>query len=89
MMYKKIQRLVLVVCLGVLGLPVLAQDSAKPVEMADQFRASGKIYVVIAVLVVILLGLILYVARLDRKISRLEADNCPSGKPLSAAKELK
>jgi len=39
----------------------------KKVEMADHFRANGKIYVVIAVLVVILSGLFLYVARLDRK----------------------
>ena len=62
------------VCCAVWGLPVLAQDTSKPVEMADQFRASGKIYVVIAVLVVILLGLVLYVARLDRKISRLEKE---------------
>jgi len=44
------------------------------VEMADRFRADGKIYVVVAVVVIILAGLILYVARLDRKISRLEKD---------------
>jgi hypothetical protein len=35
-------------------------------------RASGKIYVVLAIVLTILLGLILYVVRLDRKISRLE-----------------
>jgi uncharacterized membrane protein len=37
-------------------------------------RSNGRIYVVIAVVVTILLGLILYVFRLDRKISRLEKD---------------
>ena len=73
-MYKKIHRMVLMVFFGVVGLPVLAQDTGKPVEMADQLRANGKIYVVIAVLVVILLGLILYVARLDRKITKLEKE---------------
>jgi CcmD family protein len=59
-----------------LSLPVMAQDSAaaKPVEMAGKFRADGKIYVVITVLLIILLGLFLYVFRLDRKINRLEKD---------------
>ena len=45
---------------------------AQGVEMADGMRSSGRIYVVIAVILTILLGLILYVVRLDRKISRLE-----------------
>jgi hypothetical protein len=42
------------------------------VEMADNMRSNGKIYVVIAVILTILTGLILYLVRLDRKISRLE-----------------
>lgn len=41
-------------------------------EMADTMRSNGRIYVVVAVVVTILLGLILYVIRLDRKISNLE-----------------
>jgi len=40
--------------------------------MADKMRSSGKIYVVIAVILTILGGLILYVVRLDRKITKLE-----------------
>jgi uncharacterized membrane protein len=40
--------------------------------MADAMRSSGKIYVVIAVILTILAGLIFYVARLDSKISKLE-----------------
>ncbi len=42
------------------------------VEMADQFRADGKIYVVIAVVSIILAGLFIYLFRLDRKITDLE-----------------
>jgi CcmD family protein len=42
------------------------------VEMADQFRADGKIYVVIAVISIILIGLFVYLFRLDRKITDLE-----------------
>ncbi len=52
-----------------------AQNSnAGNVEMADDFRNSGKIYVVIAVVLIILSGLLIYVATIDRKISRMEKD---------------
>lgn len=46
--------------------------SQNEVEMADTMRSSGKIYVVIAVMLTILLGLILYVVRIDKKLTRLE-----------------
>ena len=52
-----------------------AQDGTKKVEMADLMRSNGRIYVVVAVMLTILIGLVLYVVRLDRKISRLEKDN--------------
>lgn len=44
-------------------------------EMADLMRSNGKIYVVVAVLLTILVGLFLFMARLDKKISRLEKDD--------------
>ena len=43
-------------------------------QMADTMRSNGRIYVVVAVMTTILLGLILYVFRLDRKISKLEKE---------------
>ena len=52
---------------------LLAQD--KQVEMADTMRSNGRIYVVVAVVTTILTGLILYVIRLDRKMSKLEKEN--------------
>ena len=45
---------------------------AQEVEMADVMKANGKIYVVIVVMLTILAGLVLYLVRLDRKISKLE-----------------
>lgn len=48
---------------------------AQEVQMADALRADGKIYVVVAVLAVLLAGLLLYVVRLDRKITRLEKES--------------
>ena len=47
---------------------VRAQDN----EMADVMRANGKIYVVVGVVLVILLGIIVYLITLDRKIQRIE-----------------
>lgn len=41
-------------------------------EMADALRSNGKIYVVVTVLVTILVGIVLYLIRLDRKINKLE-----------------
>jgi tetrahydromethanopterin S-methyltransferase subunit D len=38
----------------------------------DLMRGNGKIYVVVAVCLTILIGLFIYVFLLDRKISRLE-----------------
>lgn len=46
--------------------------SAQDAEMADGMRAEGKIYVVVAILSLILLGLIGYLILLDRKVTRLE-----------------
>lgn len=50
-----------------------SQDAgSKPVGMADEMRSNGRIYVVVAVMLTILIGLILYLVRLDRKISKWE-----------------
>jgi hypothetical protein len=43
-------------------------------QMAVGMRSSGKIYVVVAVVVTILLGMIFYLVNLDKKISRLEKE---------------
>jgi CcmD family protein len=44
------------------------------VEMADAFRADGKIYVVVAVISVVVIGLIAYLFSLDKKVSKLEKE---------------
>ena len=54
-------------------LPALAQTGE--VEMADLLRSSGKIYVVVAVLLIILFGLIIFLISIDRKVRRLEKKN--------------
>jgi hypothetical protein len=49
----------------------------RPVEMADGMRSNGKIYVVLAVILTIFAGIIFYLVRLDRKISKLESTDQP------------
>ena len=47
---------------------------AKEVQMADTMRSNGKIYIVVAVCLTILIGLFLYVFSLDRKLSKMEKE---------------
>lgn len=54
------------------GMASFAQQ--QPVEMADALRSNGKIYVVVAVCLTILLGLFIYVFAIDRKIAKIEKD---------------
>lgn len=42
------------------------------VQMADQMRADGKIWVVVAVIAIVFIGIITYLVLLDRKISKIE-----------------
>ena len=53
------------------NLALLAQEK-ETVDMADEMRSNGKIYVVVAVILTIFAGIILYLIRLDRKITKLE-----------------
>jgi len=74
-MYKIIKVIVLSFATLLFCVPVFCQAPTGSVEMADGMRQSGKIYVVIAVILTILAGLIFYIIRLDRKISRMEKEN--------------
>ncbi len=45
---------------------------ANDVQMADTMRSNGKIYIVVAVCLTILIGLFFYLFLLDKKISKME-----------------
>jgi len=51
------------------SLPLLAGEK---VDMAFSLRESGKIYVVVAALLIIFAGMVVYLINLDRKVSRIE-----------------
>ena len=52
-----------------------AQEGSGKSSFGNTMRSNGRIYVVVAVMLTILAGLILYVVRLDKKISKLEKEN--------------
>ena len=64
---KKAARILLGLLL-IINPGLFAQDA----QMADTMRSDGKIYVVVAIILVILFGLIAYLIYTDRKISKLE-----------------
>ena len=71
----RLKKILFAALLLIVSVIVKAQDGEKKVEMADLMRSNGRIYVVVAVMLTILIGLVLYLVRLDRKITKLERDN--------------
>jgi hypothetical protein len=55
----------------VVALPALL-SAQEQVPMADTMRSEGKIYVVVSIIMVILLGLVGYLVQLDRKVAKVE-----------------
>jgi hypothetical protein len=51
-----------------LSTATFAQDA----EMADTMRSEGKIYVVVAIIVIVLAGMITYLFLLDKKLNKME-----------------
>jgi hypothetical protein len=61
---------------GILSLMLVAfsfmAQAQSTVEMADTMRANGKIYVVVGIILIVLVGLIVYLIVLDKKVKKLE-----------------
>ena len=52
---------------------LFAQDNG--VEMADNLRSNGKIYVVVICIVIILIGLLAYLFSIDKRLKKIEKEN--------------
>lgn len=66
---------VLLTALLLLSQNLMAQQPVQGgVEMADRLRADGKIWVVVAVIAAVFIGIIVYLVRLDRQIGKLEKE---------------
>jgi len=64
----KLKKIAGVIALCILSIMADAQEK----EPTDVMTSNGKIYVVMAVVVTIVIGLFLYLLSLDRKISKME-----------------
>ncbi|WP_443938390.1 CcmD family protein [Pedobacter sp. MW01-1-1] len=67
------KKIVFSLLLMIIGLQLFAQDNG--VEMADTMRSNGKIYVVVICIVIILLGLLIYLFALDKRLKKVEKNN--------------
>ncbi len=70
-----LKRIAFVFVSCIVSLFATAQSATQRDEPTDFMRSDGKIYVVVAVIVVIVIGLFLYLANLDKKITKLEKDS--------------
>jgi hypothetical protein len=69
------KRLSLILVITLFSLNLFAQQAVQTeVEMADQMRSDGKIWVVVGVIVLIFSGIVAYLIRLDSKISKVEKE---------------
>jgi hypothetical protein len=70
----KYKKTVLLACAFFIHLFAIAQNSVSTSASDNTgfMRSEAKIYVVMAVVITILAGLLIYLIRLDRKISKLE-----------------
>lgn len=59
--------------LMLLTVQLFAQENG--IEMADQLRSDGKIYVVVTCIVIILVGLLAYLFSIDKRLKKIEKEN--------------
>jgi len=71
---QKIRILFTLLSLLMITIFVQAQEGTGKTVIGETMRSNGRIYVVVAVMLTILIGLILYLVRLDKKISKVEKE---------------
>jgi len=71
---KKIKPLLSLLVVLLFAAVAQAQNVAGESSFGQTMRSNGRIYVVIAVMTTILVGLFLYLIRLDKKVSKLEKE---------------
>jgi CcmD family protein len=68
------KKLLILFCLALINVTAFAQQPNN-VDMADTMRSSGKIYVVIATISIIFVGLAIYLFSIDRRLKKIEKGN--------------
>ena len=69
---NRLKTLIAIALMSFTSMGKLYAQASNEVEMADLMRSNGKIYVVVAVALIVMIGLIIYVISVDRKVSRIE-----------------
>ncbi|MFM9060293.1 MAG: CcmD family protein [Bacteroidota bacterium] len=73
--YLTLFRALLLLFLSLVVQTAVAEVPSSSIEMADVMRSNGKIYVVLAVVLILQIGLFAFLWTLDRRLSRWEATN--------------
>ena len=68
------KKVLTLICIILQSIQTFAQES-NTVEMATGLRSSGKIYVVVAVISVIFIGLAAYLFTIDKRLKKIEREN--------------
>jgi len=72
---SKLKRIAFSILLCFIQSIVFAQTDSTINGSTDFMRSNGKIYVVVAVVIVIVLGIFIYLLNLDKKITKLEKNS--------------
>jgi CcmD family protein len=76
-MRKIIAAISIFILLSLLGFFPMASaqnEAESTIEMADNMRSNGKIYVVVLVVGIVFSGLVIYAINTDRKVTKLEKE---------------
>ena len=68
------KKVLILICIILQSIQTFAQEN-NSVEMATGLRSSGKIYVVVAVISVIFIGLAAYLFTIDKRLKKIEREN--------------
>ena len=71
---EKFKKAALFTALFLLSICSFSQPAEASVEMADTFYTEGKVFVVVLVVSVVVLGILFYLFLLDKKLSRMEKE---------------
>jgi CcmD family protein len=71
---NKLKRIAAIILMAMITVMAKAQELDPNADNNSIMKSNGKIYVVMLVVIVIVLGLFLYLINLDRKISKLEKE---------------
>lgn len=61
-----------------MGIVSSKSSTASDVEMADLMRSNGMIYVVVAVLSIIFVGILIFLLLIERRLKKLEKEEEPN-----------